>query len=73
MTAEQRAALKAICDAIIETVKATGPLGAPGGLLYAALMAHGCTLEQFQNLMNGLVAAKMLTKRSECYHIPEAK
>jgi hypothetical protein len=73
MTAEQRAALKAICDAIIDAVKAAGPLGAPGGVLYAALMSYGCTLEQFENLMAGLVRAKMLEKRGQCYHAVEVK
>ncbi len=73
MTAEQRAALKAICDAVIETVKAAGPLGAPGGHLYAALMAHGCTLEQFEKLMGALVAIKQLVKRGELYFIPGVK
>jgi hypothetical protein len=59
--------LKLIGDAIIESVKAAGPLGTPGGNLYAALMAHGISLEQYEQIMGGLVAGKQLEKRGELY------
>lgn len=62
-----QAILKAICDAIIESVKAGGPLGTPGGTLYAALMAQGCTLQQFEQIMAALVSAGKLEKRGELY------
>ncbi len=39
-------ALVALADAVAEIVEAGGELGVPGGTLYAALMTHGCTLEQ---------------------------
>ena len=67
MTIEQLKALKAVADAIIETVQLSGPLGAPGGHLYAALMAHGVTLEQYEQIMSGLVGAGKLRKQGECY------
>jgi len=67
MTSTQLKALKAICDAVIESVKLAGPLGAPAGTLYAAMMTHGFTLEQFERLMNGLVSAKMLRKSGNLY------
>jgi hypothetical protein len=69
MTVEQLKALKQIADAIIESVKAAGPLGAPGGTIYAALMAHGCTLNQYEQIMAGLVRAGKLRKSGECYHV----
>lgn len=69
MTVEQLKALKAICDGILETVQLAGPLGAPGGHLYAALMAHGVSLEQFEQLMGGLVAGKLLRKQGDCYFV----
>jgi hypothetical protein len=72
MTKQQQiAALKAVGDAVIESVAAAGPLGCPGGILYAALMAHGCTLEQFEKLMDALVAIKQLVKRGELYFTPQ--
>lgn len=69
MTLEQIKALKAIADAIIETVALAGPLGAPGGHLYAALMAHGVTLQQYEQIMAGLVRAGKLSKHGECYKV----
>lgn len=69
MTPQQVKALRSICDAIIEAVRAAGPLGAPGGILYAALMSHGCTLAQYEQIMAGLVRAGMLRKSGECYHV----
>jgi hypothetical protein len=69
MTIEQAKALRIIAKAIIETVKESDPvIGAPGGPLYAALMVHGCTLDQFTNIMSGLVQAGYLEKRGECYY-----
>lgn len=67
MTIEQIKALKAVADAIIETVKGAGPLGAPGGHIYAALMAQGCTLHQYEQIMSGLVRAGKLRKSGDCY------
>lgn len=69
MTTEQAKVLRFIAGAVIEAVAAAGPTGAPGGILYAALMAHGCTYDQFTQIMGGLVQAKLLTKSGECYHI----
>ena len=73
MTNEQITALRAIAKAITETVALAGPLGAPGGHLYAALMSAGCTLNQFEQIMSGLVNAGVLTKRGECYFVKGAK
>jgi len=67
MTIEQIKALKAVADAIIETVQGAGPMGAPGGHIYAALMAQGCTLHQYEQIMSGLVRAGKLRKSGECY------
>jgi len=67
MSPAQAQALKQICDAVIDTVKQSGPMGAPGGILYAALMAYGCSLSQFESLMGALVRAGKLTKHGDCY------
>jgi len=69
MTTEQIEALKALADAIIESVRAAGPLGAPGGHLYAALMTYGIDLNQFNQIMSGLCRVGVLRKQGECYHI----
>lgn len=73
MTIAQVQALRSIGRAILEAVKAAGELGAPGGILYAALMAQGCTLNQFQQIMAGMVQGGVLTQDGECYHVgPQA-
>lgn len=64
--------LRAIADAVIAAVEAGGAMGTPGGTLYATLMAHGCTIQQFESIMAGLVAAKKLEKRGQLYFIPKA-
>ena len=67
MSQNQMKALRAIADGIIQACKAAGPLGAPGGHIYAALMSQGCTLEQYNGIMAGIVGTGMLEKRGECY------
>jgi len=47
-------AIMAIVDAVVGVVRDAGPNGCPEGPLYAALMAHGCSLDQFQSLI-GLI------------------
>ncbi len=70
MTPDQRSALRRICNIIVEAVRESDPiLGAPGGIIYAALMEHGCTMEQYTGLMSGLVNAKILRKSGECYFV----
>jgi len=65
MTHQQAQALRAAACVIIEACDM--PHGAPGGVLYAGLMAQGCTLHQYTQIMNGLTNAGMLTKDGECY------
>lgn len=67
MTSTQANALKMICDAVIDSVKAAGPLGAPSGTLYAALMAYGCSLNQYESLMRALVNVGKLEQRGNLY------
>jgi hypothetical protein len=73
MTNEQISVLRQIGRAILESVKEAGVLGAPGGIMYAAMMGQGCTLNQFEQIMSGMVRAGVLTKSGECYHVgPQA-
>lgn len=73
MTTEQIQALRAIASVITDAVRAAGILGAPGGHIYAALMASGCTLNQYQQIMSGLVRAGVLRKSGECYFIAKGQ
>ncbi len=72
MTNEQIIAIRKVASLILDTVKESGPLGAPGGILYAGLMTAGCTLHQYEQIMGGLVRAGKLTKDGECYHFKAA-
>ena len=66
-TEQAAKALRLIEDALVESVQAAGALGAPGGILYAALMTHGFTLEQFERIMGYLVKLGKLEKRGDLY------
>ena len=57
----------AVANAIIKAVAEAGPTGTPGGVIYAALMTHGCTLAQYEALMGTLVKLNKIRKRGECY------
>lgn len=66
---EQAHALRLIVLGVLEAVAAAGPAGAPGGVLYAALMTAGCTIGQFDSLMGALVRTGKLRKQGELYFI----
>jgi hypothetical protein len=65
---EKQKAVWMILETIIDSVREAGSLGAPGGVLYAALMAHGCTLEQFEAIMAALVRTGRLRKSGQLYY-----
>jgi hypothetical protein len=67
MTPEQVRALQQIAKGIIESCQTF----APGGVIYAALMSKGCSLNQYQQIMGQLVQAGMLTQDGECYTATE--
>lgn len=51
------AALRAVVAAVLDSIRTAGPLGAPEGVIFAALQTQGCTLRQFQSLIDALVKA----------------
>lgn len=63
---QQKALITQIMGAIKDAVDEAGPMGAPGGHLYAAVMSF-MTLEQFETIMGVLVKAKLVEKRGQCY------
>ncbi len=58
-----------IVDAVIESVKVAGPLGAPAGVMYAALMSQGCTLDQFNQLTGALVGMGKLRRQGDLFFL----
>lgn len=47
-------ALKAITTAVLDTVR-EAPNGAPEGVMYAAFVARGISLDTFQAIINGMI------------------
>ena len=68
MTQQQLEAIRRIAGAIVETAREAGPLGAPSGVVYAALMTHGCTLDQYNQFIAGLEKAGLIEVRHNCIH-----
>ena len=58
-----------LLDGIVDAVRVAGPIGCPGGFLYAALSSHGCSLDTFETIMTALVSEAKLTKRGDLYFV----
>jgi len=54
-------------QALVDAVKEGGSLGAPGGVMYAALMGK-LTLQQFETMMRVLVSQGYLRRQGDLYH-----
>jgi hypothetical protein len=67
MNPQQARAIRAACSAIVDAVKAAGPVGAPGGVIYAALIGQGCTVHQYEQLMAALVRLGKLRRSGDLY------
>ena len=52
----------AVVLAVAETIRETSPT--PAGVLYAGLMTHGCTFEQFSSIVQTLKNAKLVEERN---------
>ena len=68
MTIDQKHAVRAVAMVLLTAVSESGHLGAPSGVLYAAVMG-GLSLSQYQQIMGGMERAKWITLSGQCYHI----
>jgi hypothetical protein len=59
-------ALRALCDAIVETIEEF-PNGAPAGPMYMAFAEHNMSLEVFEAIMSALVSAGKIRKSGHQY------
>ena len=64
--AEQARLLHLALQGILDAVKEGGDHGAPGGVLYSALMGK-ISLAQFEQIMNVLVRMKKVRKQGQLY------
>ena len=73
MTKDQILALQSIGKGIIEAANLDS-IGAPGGVIYSALMSHGASFNQFQQIMSTLVRHGFLSHDDDAstYHATEA-
>lgn len=46
--------LREIIRAVYDTVKAAGDRGAPSSVVYSALMTAGCTLKQYDDIIDSM-------------------
>lgn len=67
--AERLAALDKLVTILCDTIAECGPMGAPSGMLYMALMSRGMTLEQYETLMRLLVEAGKLRRSGHAYFL----
>ncbi len=68
LTTKQAQGIRQVMAGIVESAIAGGIMGAPSGVVYSALMQHGCTLNQFQSLTAGMVKAGIIEERGHCFH-----
>ena len=66
MTATAGNAVVQVIKAVVDTVKESGPMGAPCGVIYSALMAQGCTLNQYQQIEAMIIRAGLVKKSCDC-------
>jgi len=73
MTKQQILALQLIGKGIIESANLSST-GAPGGVIYSALMGQGATFNQFEQIMSTLVRHGFLSHDVDAstYHATEA-
>lgn len=63
----QNQMLRALLQTFVDAVKVGGAHGAPGGILYAAVMDK-MNLQQFETCMNVLVNTGCLRKSGQLYY-----
>ena len=63
MTTGQQAvqAIREIANIIEDTAREAGPLGAPSGVVYAALMSVGIDLATYQAILSAMAEAGRIT------------
>lgn len=71
MNAEQVAALRLAIDCILEAATVAGSLGAPSGVIYAAMMEHGMKLSTYESLLDALQRAGKIEVVNHCVFLPK--
>lgn len=61
-------ALLEVLEAVVEAIDDCGQTGMPSGILYASLMTQGCTLQQFERMMEILVESGRIRKSGQVFY-----
>lgn len=73
MTKTQAAAARLVVLSVYEAVASAGDLGAPAGVVFAALQTQGCRLSQYQSIEQSMLALGIITKDGDVLHAVPAK
>lgn len=65
LTEQQAEAIRKLADIIEETAREAGPMGAPSGVVYAALMGVGITLDTYQSMLGIMEQQGRITVSSD--------
>lgn len=66
MNADVQRAISLAVECILDAAEEAGPLGAPSGVIYAALSAHGMRLQPYQQIVDALVRAGKIIVEHDC-------
>ena len=66
MNTQQIAAIRLASDCILEAANQAGPMGAPSGVVYAALMVHGMKLATYESLLGALERMGKIIVEHDC-------
>jgi predicted methyltransferase len=69
MTPSQINAAQLLGKAVLETIEESGSLGAPSGVLYAALSSKGVSLSIYQQMIASMGKNGFVTESDHCLHI----
>ena len=70
--ADKQKAVQRVLDMIVLTISEADEFGAPGGHIYASLMAAlGISFETYNGIMNLLVLQGRIEKKGDRYFIPK--
>jgi hypothetical protein len=65
------AAISLAMQCIEDAARAADPTGAPSGVVFAALQAHGMRLTTYQSILNAMVNAGRITVGADhCIRVP---
>ena len=64
-------AMLSVIHGVLDAAHAGGTMGAPAGVMYAAMMAQGCTLAQFNQITSATQSAGLIVRAGDLIHITD--